>query len=274
MDVSENEIDEAVNTASFNINNGERLAAVVGGGALLLFCLRKVTLADVALTVAGGALLYKGVTDRSPGLSVDTTEGARRLTEEIQGLAGRAKEWAQGWAQELKGRIEERFSLQEEPIQVEKSVTISRSPEELYAFWRDFENLPKVMTNLESVTPARGKRSHWVAKGPAGVPIEWDAEITADKKNEMISWRAVEDADVPNEGSVYFQRLGEGQTEVRVSLEYMLPGGEIGAAIAEFFGEDPAQKVEEDLNNFKEGVESGELMAESGFKPRAAEGGA
>ncbi len=270
-DVSQGE----VNTARIDISNVERLATVVGGGALLFFCLRKVTLADTLLVVAGGTLLYRGVTSDRP-MNIGTAEGAKRLNEGIQDLAERAKGWAQGWAQELRGKIENRFTGQTEPIHVEKSIVIGKTREALYAFWRDFENLPHIMSNLESVTQTRGKRSHWVAKGPDGVPIEWDAEITADKKNEMISWRALEDADVPNEGSVYFEKTAEGQTEIRVSLEYTPPGGQVGAAIAAFFGEDPSQKIEDDLNRFKEAVEEGEIMleTESSFKSRSAEGGA
>ncbi|MDC4203937.1 MAG: SRPBCC family protein [Candidatus Manganitrophus sp.] len=224
-------------------------------------------MADALLVGAAGALIYRGVTNRP--FNIKAAIGTERLTEEIQSLTERAKGWAQGWADEFKGKIE-RFRGQSGPIQVEKSIVIAKSPEELYAFWRNFENLPNIMSHLESVTGTRGKRSHWVAKGPAGVPIEWDAEIVEDKKNEMISWRALADADVPNEGTVYFEKAGDGQTELRVSMEYTLPGGEIGAALAEFFGEDPARKIEDDLNNFKEAVEGGEIMlgADKSYKSR------
>lgn len=267
------EVSQTEFAGNIGVNNIERIAAVVGGGALLLYFLRKITLADAVLAVAGGTLLYRGATDRP--LNIGAAEGAKRITKSVQDLADRAKGWAQGWAGELRGKIEERFKDQNEPIHVEKSIIINKSPEELYAFWRDFENLRTIMSHLESVTQTRGKRSHWVAKGPAGVPVEWDAEITADKKNEMISWRALEDADVPNEGSVYFEKMSEGRTELRVSMEYTLPGGQIGAVIAEFFGEDPSRKIEDDLNHFKEAVESGEVSLETGatFKPRMSDGG-
>lgn len=253
--------------AGISVNNIEQIAAVAGGGALLFYYLRKVSLADALLVGAAGALIYRGVTNRP--FNIKAAIGTERLTEEIQSLTERAKGWAQGWADEFKGKIE-RFRGQSGPIQVEKSIVIAKSPEELYAFWRNFENLPNIMSHLESVTGTRGKRSHWVAKGPAGVPIEWDAEIMEDKKNEMISWRALADADVPNEGTVYFKKAGDGQTELRVSMEYTLPGGEIGAALAEFFGEDPARKIEDDLNNFKEAVEGGEIMlgADKSYKSR------
>lgn len=252
MEVSE----EVLNVANMNAKEMQRLAAVVGGGALLLFYLRKVTLADALLAVAGGTLIYKGIGEGS--INLNNLAGAKRLREGLEDFTGRAKEWAQG----VRSQIEERFIGEIEPIHVEKSIVINKTPEALYAFWRNVENLPQVMSHLESVTQTRGKRSHWVAKGPAGIPIEWDAEITAEKKNEMISWRALEEADVPNEGSVYFVKAAEGQTELRVSLDYTPPAGQIGAAIARLFGEEPSQKIEEDLNNFKQAVEEGEIALE------------
>lgn len=265
MDVSRSES----YVAGMDVNNVEQIAAVVGGGALLLYYLRKVSLADALLVGAAGTLIYRGVTNRP--FNIKTGIGTERFTEGIQSLTERAKGWAQGWADEFKGKME-RFRGYSGPIQMEKSIVIAKSPQELYSFWRNFENLPNIMSYLDSVT-ARGKRSHWVAKGPAGVPIEWDAEITEDKKNEMISWRALEDADVPNQGTVYFEKAGDGQTELRVSMEYTLPGGEIGSALAEFFGQDPSQKIEEDLNNFKEAVEGGAIMlkGENAYNARAAE---
>ncbi|NKE72939.1 SRPBCC family protein [Nitrospiraceae bacterium HYJII51-Mn-bac16s-1-B09] len=206
---------------------------------------------------AAGTLFYRGMMNRP--LNIDAAIPTARFSEGIQTLADRAKGWAQGWAEEFKGRIEQ-FRSKDGPIRVEKRIVIAKSPGEIYSFWRNFENLPLIMSHLESVTQTRGKRSHWIAKGPAGVPIEWDAEITEDKKNETISWRALADADVPNEGTVSFEKAGDGQTELRVSMRYDPPGGEIGAAVAEFFGEDPAWKIEDDLNNFKEAVEGGEIM--------------
>lgn len=267
------------NTAELNSTDVERLASMIGGGALLFYCLRKVTLADALLVVAGGTLLYRGATGERKllgsnlfgSININAAEGAKRLGEEIQDLADRAKDWAQ----RFRGQIEEKFRAQAEPLRIEKSIVINRSAEELYSFWRNFENLPRIMSNLESVTRIEGNRWHWVAKGPAGVPVEWDAEITADKKNEMIAWRAVEDADVPNQGAVYFIRGAEGQVELRVEMEYAPPGGQIGAAVAKFLGEDPEQKIDEDLNRFKEAVESGEITMEAKrYQSHRAEGSA
>jgi uncharacterized membrane protein len=141
-------------------------------------------------------------------------------------------------------------------IFVSKSITIDRPVGEIYRFWRSLENLPRAMSHLESVREHPNGRSHWTAKGPAGRKVEWDAEILVDRENEIISWRSIEGADVPNEGTVRFKDVGNGQrTEVKVSLTYHPPGGALGAAIAKLFGEEPSQQVEEDLRKLKKELE-------------------
>ncbi|HYE76242.1 MAG TPA: SRPBCC family protein, partial [Blastocatellia bacterium] len=146
-------------------------------------------------------------------------------------------------------------------IRVKNSLIINSSPEELYKFWRNFQNLPRFMNHLESVQVTGDKRSHWVAKAPAGATVEWDAEITEDRPNEMIAWRSLEGADVDNRGSVRFERAPGGRgTIVKVDIEYNPPGGVIGAGIARLFGEEPSQQVQSDLRRFKQVIETGEVV--------------
>lgn len=143
----------------------------------------------------------------------------------------------------------------------EKTITINRSPEELYKFWRNFENLPRFMSHLESVQVTGDKRSHWKAKAPLGTTVEWDAEITEDRPNELIAWRSLEGADVDNSGSVRFDRAPGGRgTEVRVEIEYTPPAGALGAGIAKLFGEAPEQQIKGDLYRFKQVMETGEVI--------------
>jgi uncharacterized membrane protein len=150
-------------------------------------------------------------------------------------------------------------------IRVTKSLAINRSPEELYEFWHDFENLPRFMYHLESVQVTRDGRSHWVAKAPAGTTVEWDAEITEDRPAELIAWRSVEGADVDNRGSVRFEKAPGGRgTILRVEIEYNPPGGVIGAGIAWLFGEEPEQQLQDDLRRFKQVVETGEVVRSEG----------
>ena len=153
-------------------------------------------------------------------------------------------------------------------IRVEKAITVNRLPEELYRFWHDFHNLPRFMAHLKSVQATWEKRSHWVVTAPAGMTVEWDAEIINDQPNERIAWRSLEGADVENAGNVQFEPTHGGRgTEVRVTLDYSPPGGMIGAAITKLFGESPDQKIQEDLRRFKRIMETGETPTTEG-QPR------
>jgi uncharacterized membrane protein len=146
-------------------------------------------------------------------------------------------------------------------IHVAHSVTINRPIEEVYDFWHDFENLPRFMLHLEQVRTTGDRRSHWKAKAPAGMSVEWDAVTTEDRPNELIAWRSVEGATVENSGSVRFRRApGDRGTEVVVELHYDPPGGKVGASIAKLFREEPGQQVPDDLRRFKSVMETGEVL--------------
>jgi uncharacterized membrane protein len=145
-------------------------------------------------------------------------------------------------------------------LEVTKSVTINRSAEEVYRFWRNFQNLSQFMVNLESVRTLDDRRSHWVAKGPAGAKVEWDAQIVEDRSNELISWRST-GGDVETTGTVRFKRAPGGRgTEIEVEMEYRPPGGLFGASLAKLFGKDPRNTVEGDLRRFKQVMETGEVV--------------
>lgn len=193
--------------------------AAVGAGSLLVVAgARSGGVGGVALAAAGASLAYAAATGRLPG--------ARRAADS--------------------------------GIRVEKAVTVSAAPERLYGFWRQVENLPRFMSHLESVTETGGQRSHWVAKAPAGLKVEWDAEVTEDLPGRRIAWRSLEGSQVPNEGEVDFRPApGDRGTEVRVSLRYRSPAGALGAAVARLFGQEPGQQVEDDLRRFKRLIEVG-----------------
>lgn len=147
------------------------------------------------------------------------------------------------------------------PLHVTQVITINRPPEEVYRFWHNFQNLPTFMSHLEKVETRDAKRAHWKAKGPAGVSVEWDAEITEDRPNEFIAWRSLPGADVENQGSVRFQPApGSRGTEVRVELSHRPPAGAVGARIAKLFGEAPEQQIAHDLRALKQVMETGEVV--------------
>lgn len=150
-------------------------------------------------------------------------------------------------------------------MHVTRTITILRSPSEVYGFWRDFGNLPRFMHHLERVEMLGTKRSHWVARAPGGSKVEWDAEVTEDRPNELLAWRSVGDADVRNAGSVRFTPApGDRGTEVRVELSYDPPGGKLGKSIARLFGEEPAQQLYDDLRRLEQVLEIGEVVRSAG----------
>jgi uncharacterized membrane protein len=146
-------------------------------------------------------------------------------------------------------------------VHVTHTITIKRPRHEVYGFWHNFENLPRFMAHLESVQVLDNNRSRWKAKAPAGMTVEWEAETVEDRPNELIAWRSLPDAQIPNSGRVRFQDApGNRGTEVHVELRYQPPGGKIGALIAKLFGEEPKQQVKGDLRRFKQVMETGEIV--------------
>ena len=155
-------------------------------------------------------------------------------------------------------------SVERGRVPVNKSVIINASPEEVYQFWHDFENLPRFMRYLESVKVTGGGRSHWVAKAPGGT-VEWDAEITEDRPNQLIAWRSLEGSEVDNSGTVRFEQATGGRgTVVRVELDYRPPGGAAGALVAKLLGEDPDGQMQIDLRRLKQVLEVGEVVVSDG----------
>ena len=145
-------------------------------------------------------------------------------------------------------------------IKIEEHVTIDRPRDELFRIWRDFEQLPNFVHDLESVTALGDGRSHWAARVPGGKRVEWDSEMVNEIPGELIAWKTVGNPDVAHAGSVHFRALGDGATDVRIVVDYEPPGGRLGGLVHAFtklFGQSPEQKIRADLATFKERVESG-----------------
>lgn len=152
---------------------------------------------------------------------------------------------------------------------VGKTVTINRPRADLYAFWRDFSNLPRFMENLVSVEPAGEGRTHWTVKAPAGKTVEWISVITEDRPGELIGWASEEGADVPNSGRVEFRDAPGGRgTWVTATILYDPPAGIIGRVIAKMFQREPAIQARRDLRRFKQLMETGEIATSA--RTRAA----
>lgn len=216
-----------------NVGETERLASTAGGALLAIYGLTRGSPGGLGLAVLGGALVYRGVTGhchtyQALGISTATSNNT-------------------------------------DATRVVKSLTINRPPEELYSFWHNFENLSRFMKHLESVRSISERQSHWVAKGPAGTTVEWDAEITDDEPNRLIAWKSLPGADVDSAGSVRFEPAANGNgTVVRVTMHYTPPAGALGTAVAKLFGEEPSQQIEGDLRRFRSIMEAGEIPTTEG----------
>jgi uncharacterized membrane protein len=148
----------------------------------------------------------------------------------------------------------------EDDVLVGRTVSIYRSRQELYDFWRDFRNLPLFMENIEVVEVMDGNLSHWVVRGPAGADLEWDSRITEDVPGEVIAWRSVEGAAVENSGRVEFRDSPNKRgTIVSVTIAYDPPGGKLGKVFAKIFRREPAIQARHELRRFKQLMETGEL---------------
>ena len=144
---------------------------------------------------------------------------------------------------------------------VRQSITVDRTPDEAYAYWRNLDQLPTFMEHLESVETRPDGTSHWKAKAPLGTSAEWDAEIIEDRPGERLAWRSIEGSGITNGGSVEFRRAPRDQgTEVIVEMSYEPPAGKLGAVVAKLLGEEPDVQVSDDLRRFKQLLELGEVV--------------
>jgi uncharacterized membrane protein len=194
---------------------------------------------DWISVISGGTLAALGISRRSlPGAAVGAA-GGYLVFRGVRGLTGGERH--------------------PEEVRVARSFTINKPREEVYRFWRNFENLPRFMSHLKAVHPGEGRRSHWIARGPLGGNVEWDAEILQERENELLAWRSLPGSDVEHWGSVEFKPApGNRGTVVKVVLEYYPPVGAAGRALALFLGRDPEQQIREDLRHFKQISETGE----------------
>jgi uncharacterized membrane protein len=202
--------------------------AALGGGVLLvLFGASRRSIPGLCLTAAGTPLVYRGVAGRWPG----TVAGDTRTD-----LAG-----ARG-------------------VHVRESVRLEKPIDEVFSFWRRLENLPRFMDHLESVRETGDKQSHWTARGPADMRVEWDAEIINEVPNQVIGWRSLPGSQISTAGSVNFDAVRGGRsTQVTVNLQYSAPAGRAGDLLARVFGRAPSQTIREDLRRLKQVLEAGEI---------------
>jgi len=214
----------------------ERWAGVAMATAVVAYGLSRRSLTGVAIAAAAAPFAYRGVTGVWPVMN-----GAADTRAALSGDRG---------------------------IHVREAIRLEVPLEVVYNFWRRLENLPRFMSHVNEVQDLGGGRSHWVAEGPADVPVEWDAEIINDVPNEVIGWRSIAGSEIATAGSVRFSTVRQGRsTQLSVHLQYAAPGGQAARLLAFVLGRDPASMVREDLRRVKQLLEAGEV-------PRATKGAA
>jgi uncharacterized membrane protein len=213
-----------------SLREAENLFALGGGALLLAFGASRRSVGGALLAASSAPLLYRAIRGQWPSI-----EDFTRHQDTRTALGG-----ARG-------------------VHVRESIRLEVPRPEVYRFWRRLENLPRFMTHLDRVMESADGHSHWVAVGPAGLSVEWDAQIINEVENELIAWRSLPGSDVVTAGSVNFAAARAGRsTEVSVNLQYAPPAGKAGALIASLFGREPAQTIREDLRHFKQLLEAGE----------------
>jgi uncharacterized membrane protein len=212
-----------------NLRNQERIGSILAGGTLMAVALGRSRSSRWVLFGIGAGLVLRGATGHCAlyeQLGID-----RRDRRERDGVPGN-----QG-------------------LRIEHAVEVACPAPELYQFWRNVGQLPRILRHVESVQPIDEWHSHWVARGPLGPPLEWDAEIINERENELIAWQSVHGASLKNAGTVRFEALAPNLTRVRVCLELQPVGGTALLTLARLFGTDPQRELEDDLARFKDFAE-------------------
>jgi uncharacterized membrane protein len=224
-----------------NLAPVERIASAAVGGALVVFGMIRRRWTGAAMATGGSYLVARAITGHCAiyeAMGVTTAPEPTSTAERIVGPDG---------------------------IRVDKVVTVQRPAGELYAFWRELQNLPRIMSHILSVSGDVETGSHWTARGPGGIDVSWDAVVTLDESNRLISWQSIPGSQIINTGLVRFRELPNDRgTEVHVSLHYRPPLGILGKLVAPFFAEEPSRQIEEDLRRFKQIMEAGEFARANG----------
>lgn len=222
-------IPPATGSSIINIGATERIVSVLGGSALAALGFRSIRERNgMVMALAGGYLVMRGLT----GFCA------------INKLLNRNTHVKKASAIEVTGTF-----------------TINKSREEVYAYWRNLENLPGFMKHLEDVDVLDDRRSSWKARIPGGIgTISWEAEITEDEPGSYLAWCSLPGSVIDNAGEVRFADApGNSGTEVRAEITYRLPAGDVGSAVGKLFSPVVEQIVREDIRRFKDIMESGEL---------------
>jgi uncharacterized membrane protein len=234
-----------------NVGDAERVLSVAAGAALAVYGLDRHDVQGGVLAVVGAELIRRGATGHClvyEALNVSTASDATH----------------HGFHRDLPASPAATVRASR-AVKVEHSVTVMRPAAELYAFWRDPANVPRVVEFIESVATVSDTTARWRARGPGGITFQWDAKIINDIPDELLAWKSIGDADVPNAGSIHFRPAPDAKgTEVRLVLEYQPPAGHLGAWVAKLVKENPEEQLRTALRRFKQLAETGEVLVNEG----------
>jgi uncharacterized membrane protein len=234
-----------------NVGQTERLVSLVSGAALAVYGLDRRDVQGRLLAVVGAELVRRGATGHClvyEALNVSTASDAT--------ADGPHRDFPVSRAATVRAS---------RAVKIEHAMTVRRAPEELYAFWRDPANLPRIIDFVEGVEMLSADTAHWRVRGPAGTSIEWDAQIINEIPDELIAWKSIGDATIPNAGSLHFGPAPNDRgTEVRLVVEYEPPAGHLGAWVAKLVKENPERQLREALRRFKQLAETGEVLIVKG----------
>lgn len=222
----------ATGSSRVNVGMAERIISVAGGALLAFLAAKnfnKSKSGSIAMLTTGSSLLFRGATGYCP------------VNESV-------------------GRNSASSSSQIRPVEVTQVLTINRPRNEVYAYWRKLENLPRFMEHLKEVRQIDNKRSHWEALIPKmlGTAIKWDAEIIAEEPDSRLSWKSIARSTVDNAGEVRFQDAPNNRgTEMHVRISYHPPVGDLGKGVAKLFNPMLESMIKTDLKRFKQIMETG-----------------
>jgi len=169
------------------------------------------------------------------------------------------------------GLLEDRGVGGSGEVTIKRKIIVNRPLEEVFNFWRDFDNFPQFMKHVDSVTKTGKMVSHWVARAPGGKRVEWDSEITEIKENELIRWRSLSGSDVHNEGRVIFRRVPEGGTKVEVEFTYHPEERTARSGFSKFLNFLTTHYIKGDLWRFKHILEKSHRSVVGGFEKTLAQ---
>lgn len=219
-----------------------RAATTVVGGLLMAVSLKRRTLGGLVLGLVGGSLLRQGLKGEGTFL-------------QLMGVTGPD---GQG-------------EVMSEAIELQRTVTILKTPEELYRLWRDPATPSQIMAGFAEVTVIDETYAHWVVPGPMGMSWEWDTRIIEDRPNQLVRWVSQSGAPLPHEGSVEFRPVPDGRpgAEVVLRLRYAVPGGPRALPLLRGIPKELSLKL---LRNFRCLAEVGEVTIVKG-QPTCRNGG-